>query len=184
MGGAVPEHRDASTRAKESETASKPGAPSAETKNEERRVQVDIAGKSGSELRGTATLVEVEGGVRIRAEIQSAPPGEHGFHIHQSADCSAADAKSAGGHFAPRGHQHGLPSDDERHLGDLGNIRVAEDGTGSKTIVVDEANLQRGHERSFLERALMVHAKPDDGGQPTGNAGARIGCGPITASKG
>jgi Cu-Zn family superoxide dismutase len=32
---------------------------------------------------------------------------------------------------------------------------------------------------SFVGRAIIVHAKKDDGGQPTGNAGGRIGCGVI-----
>jgi Cu-Zn family superoxide dismutase len=145
------------------------------------RVEVDIQGKSGSDLGGTAVLTDVPGGVQVTAELENAPPGEHGFHVHQKADCSAPDATSAGGHFAPRGNPHGLPSDDEHHLGDLGNIEVGKDGTGSKTILAENANLKPGDEHSFLGRALMVHAKPDDGGQPTGNAGARIGCGKITA---
>ena len=34
---------------------------------------------------------------------------------------------------------------------------------------------------SFLGRSLIIHAKQDDGGQPSGNAGGRIGCVVITA---
>lgn len=143
------------------------------------RVEAEIVGKSGAELSGTAVLTEAEGGVEVTVEVTNAEPGRHGLHIHQKADCSADDATSAGGHFAPRGHEHGLLDEDEKHLGDLGNLEIAEDGTGSKTVVVKGANLDEGHDRSFLGRAIMIHAKPDDGGQPTGNAGARVGCGEI-----
>jgi Cu-Zn family superoxide dismutase len=143
------------------------------------RVTADIVGRSGSELTGSAILTEVEDGVRVRVEVSNAEPGLHGLHIHQKADCSAPDATSAGGHFAPRDHEHGLPDEDTKHLGDLGNLEIGEDGSGEKTIVAKNANLDEGDDRSFLGRALMIHAKKDDGGQPTGNAGARIGCGEI-----
>ena len=35
-----------------------------------------------------------------------------------------------------------------------------------------------------LGRALVVHEKPDDFGQPTGNAGARLACGLIERTRG
>jgi Cu-Zn family superoxide dismutase len=37
----------------------------------------------------------------------------------------------------------------------------------------------QGQKNPILGRAVIVHAKPDDGGQPVGNAGARIACGVI-----
>ena len=43
--------------------------------------------------------------------------GQHGAHIHEKADCSSPDAKSAGEHFAPDGHPHGLPPEEPRHPG-------------------------------------------------------------------
>lgn len=148
-------------------------------KDERRQVRVDVMGKSGSDLTGEAVLTQVNDGVKVEIELSNAEPGLHGFHIHQKADCSADDATSAGGHFDPRGHQHGLPDEDVKHLGDLGNIEVSKDGKAEKTIVAQGANLEEGDEHSFLGRAVMIHAKKDDGGQPTGNAGARIGCGEI-----
>src|SRR6266550_2381029 len=38
-----------------------------------------------------------------------------------------------------------------------------------------------GQKNPIVGHALIVHANPDDGSQPTGNAGARIGCGIIKA---
>jgi Cu-Zn family superoxide dismutase len=102
-------------------------------------------------------------------------------HVHEKGDCSAPDGASAGGHFNPENHPHAKPPDAPRHLGDLGNIEVAQDGTGTLEIVVKGANLKSGDKYSFLDRALIVHEKKDDGGQPTGNAGGRIGCGVIKA---
>lgn len=63
---------------------------------------------------------------------------------------------------------HALPTSKIRHVGDLGNLRP--DGKGiahiSYTIDLDTYDV--------LGRGLIVHAAEDDGGQPTGNAGARL----------
>jgi Cu-Zn family superoxide dismutase len=36
-----------------------------------------------------------------------------------------------------------------------------------------------GAKNPILGRGVIVHAKLDDGGQPVGNAGARVACGVI-----
>ncbi len=146
-------------------------------------IVVPLAAKSGSKLGGKATFSEVDGGVKVIIQVTGAPPGKVATHVHETGDCSAPDAKSAGGHFNPGQHAHALPPAGERHLGDLGNIDVGADGTGSLEIVVKGANLKPGDPSSYLGRAIIVHEKLDDGGQPTGNAGGRIGCGVIAAPK-
>lgn len=142
-------------------------------------IEVAIESRSGSRLTGTATFREEGGGVSVAIEVANAPPGPKGAHIHEQGDCSAADASSAGDHFNPGGHPHARPPEEPRHLGDLGNIDIGPDGAGTLAIEVDGANLQPGDPDSFLDRAVIVHAEADDGGQPSGNAGARIGCGVI-----
>lgn len=142
-------------------------------------VKARMFGKSGSKLFGYVSLSEVEGGVRIEIQVRDAPSGEHGAHIHETGDCSADDGTSAGGHFNPGGHDHGLPGTEPRHLGDLGNIKVSDDGLGAHYFVIKGANLKKDDPKSLLGRAVIVHAKIDDGGQPTGNAGGRIGCAAI-----
>jgi Cu-Zn family superoxide dismutase len=67
----------------------------------------------------------------------------------------------------------------KRHLGDLGNLTIGKDGKGSLDITIPGANLKPGDTNSFAGKAIIVHAKKDDGGQPVGNAGDRIGCGVI-----
>jgi len=139
---------------------------------------IEIAPRSDAKLTGTASFDPVDEGLRVVVRVVDAPPGEHGVHIHQVGDCSAPDASSAGEHFNPDENQHGRPPG-TRHLGDFGNMAVAEDGTGSLETVVLGANLEPDNAHSFLGRAIVVHASPDDGSQPSGNSGARIGCGVI-----
>jgi superoxide dismutase, Cu-Zn family len=137
---------------------------------------VPIEARSGSSLSGDVSLKEVAGGVEVKLAVQGAPPGKHGVHVHELGDCSAQDAKSAGDHFNPKGHPHGLPAAERRHLGDLGNMEVGEDGKGLLTFTSSGATLAPANELSFRGRSLIVHEKEDTGGQPSGDAGARIGC--------
>ncbi len=152
-----------------------PAAPAAAS----RSIEVAIEAKSGSKVSGKAVLTETEGGVHVVLTIEGLEAGEHGAHVHEMGDCSAADGASAGGHFNPQSKDHGLPGADKRHLGDLGNITIAKDGKGSLDITAPGANLKASDPASFVGRSIIVHAKKDDGGQPTGNAGGRVGCGVI-----
>ncbi len=153
------------------EAAAAPAAP--------RSIEVPLEAKSGSKLTGKAVLTETEGGVHVVLTLEGLEPGEHGAHVHEKGDCSAPDGASAGGHFNPQSKDHGLPGAEKRHLGDLGNITIGKDGKGSLDITAPGANLKASDPTSFVGRAIIVHAKKDDGGQPTGNAGGRVGCGVI-----
>jgi len=159
----------------EAASAAAPAAESAAGKT----VEVTFQPKSGSSLSGKATLTETADGVKVDLALEGLPPGEHGAHVHEKGDCSAADGSSAGGHFNPASNPHALPTGTPRHLGDLGNVTISPDGKGTLDIVAPGANLKDGDPNSFLGKAIIVHEKQDDGGQPTGNAGGRIGCAEI-----
>lgn len=156
--------------------ASKPADKPAEKMVE---LTVTMAPKSDSKVSGTVRLMAVEGGVKVIADLKGVPEGSHGFHVHEKGDCSAADGTSAGGHFDPDGHEHGMPGTDMHHLGDLGNIEADAEGNATKEHIAKGANLKAGDAHSFAGLAIILHAKSDDGGQPTGNAGSRIACGVI-----
>jgi superoxide dismutase, Cu-Zn family len=168
-----PEAAPAETASAEPEKAPEaaPAAPAT--------VEVTFQAKSGSKLAGKATLTETPEGVKVALALEGAKPGDHGAHVHEKGDCSAPDAASAGGHFNPATHPHALPASSPRHLGDLGNITIGKDGKGTLEIVAPGANLKANDPNSFLGKSIIVHEKKDDGGQPTGNAGGRIGCAEI-----
>jgi Cu-Zn family superoxide dismutase len=135
--------------------------------------------KSGTQVTGTATFTQKGDQVEIVVTAKSLPPGKHGIHVHEKGDCSASDASSAGGHFAPGGGQHAGPTDANRHAGDLGNLEVGADGVGTLTITTDKLHVGSG-ERDVIGKALVIHGDPDDlATQPSGNSGGRIACGVI-----
>lgn len=145
--------------------------------------KAEVAAKSDSSVSGVVEFEQNEHFTRIRGELTGLEPGVHGFHVHTTGDCTAPDASTAGGHFAPDGDPHGAATQPSsmNHVGDLGNI-VADD-TGKATIdIVDlEITLNEGN-AAVVDRAVIVHADADDlVSQPSGAAGARVGCGVIRA---
>jgi Cu-Zn family superoxide dismutase len=138
---------------------------------------------SGSACRGVVRFTAAKGGVQVVADIEGLTAGQqHAFHIHEFGDCSAPDATSAGSHYNPEGHPHGLPSTATRHAGDMGNLKADAAGKVHFEMLLEGVSLT-GPAAPIVGRALIVHAKPDDGGQPVGNAGGRIACGVIGVTK-
>lgn len=138
-----------------------------------------IEARSGSALSGKATFTEVPGGVEVRIHVSGAPPGLHAVHVHETGDCSAADASTAGNHFNPGALDHGAPHAAAHHAGDLGNMWVDEAGEGHHVVLMRELTVAAG-DYCVVGRAIIVHEKADDlVTQPTGAAGGRIGCGVI-----
>ena len=104
----------------------------------------------------------------------------HGFHVHETGDCSALDASSAGAHYNPAGAAHGDPASVTHHAGDIPNVQADESGRARVDARVQGVSL--GGANDIIGRALIVHADPDDyTTQPSGNSGARIACGVIEA---
>jgi len=121
--------------------------------------------------------------VIVTAEISGLEPGSiHAIHVHQFGDITGTNGKTAGGHYNPLGHDHGLTDQEDRHAGDLGNLTADDAGNAHYEITVDNLSIA-GLNNPIIGRGVIVHAAPDDGGQPTGNAGARIAMGVIGVAK-
>lgn len=133
---------------------------------------------SGSTVQGRVAFTALSRGVRVLAQVGGLPEGAHGFHIHETGDCSAADASSAGGHFNPTGAAHGAPDAAERHVGDLGNIEARADSTAGYDRI--DAMLTLDGPNGIIGKAVVVHSGADDyTSQPSGDAGRRLACGVI-----
>lgn len=131
------------------------------------------ANRSNGQLR---ILVQVNVGSGLAA-------GEHGVHIHANPDCDPGPANAtattnvaagkAGAHWNPTNAKHG------QHAGDLGNIAIGGDGSGTLTVTsfVVLLSLERGHAYSVRGHSVVVHAQRDDGAtDPSGNSGGRALC--------
>ena len=138
---------------------------------------------AGNSVSGTITFTQTDKGVKVVADLQGLSKGKHGFHIHDYGDCSAADGTSAGGHFNPQGKSHGAPMDVMRHEGDMGNLEADDSGKAHLEYVDPMISFEEGSQ-CIIGRSVIIHKSEDDlKTQPTGNSGARIGCGVIGIAK-
>lgn len=132
----------------------------------------------GNNVSGTVTFEKVEDSVTVSAEVEGLEEGQHGFHVHQYGDCSASDGTSAGGHYNPTNNDHGAPTDENRHMGDMGNIEA----TGQETATRDYMDpvLKLNGPDGIIGHAVIIHGGQDDfQSQPSGDAGPRLACGVI-----
>lgn len=141
-----------------------------------------MAPASGSLVSGKLTARPTPDGVRITGEVGGLQPrGMQAIHIHETGDCSAADATSAGGHFNPGQQPHGKSDGIAHHAGDMNNIVAHSNGVAQIDVQARGVTLGGGAANDIAGRAVVIHAKADDyQSQPAGNAGARVACGIIT----
>lgn len=140
--------------------------------------------EGAGDAMGTITIQDSDQGAMFELNLYGLPPGAHGFHVHENADCGpmthdgeVTPAGAAGSHWDPANTgRHAGPTGDG-HLGDLPRIDVAEDGRANATLVaprIDDIGRLRGH-------ALMIHEGGDTYSDTPnlGGGGARIACGVI-----
>jgi len=138
-----------------------------------------------SKIAGALKFEDTPQGLHISGMIENLPPGEKGFHIHEFGDISdTAKAMSTGGHYDPDGaHHHALVEAGQadatpHHAGDMGNLTANSAGKAHLEVVLKGASLM-GPTAPLVGRAVIIHANADDGAQPVGNAGGRVGQGVI-----
>jgi Cu-Zn family superoxide dismutase len=131
---------------------------------------------------GTVRAWQTTGGVTFRIVAEGLPHGVHGLHVHSVGRCDAPDFASAGPHWNPAAHKHGLNNPQGPHAGDLRNINVAANGVLGETVTLSGASLTApvGTPGTLLDAdgaALVIHADADDYlTDPSGKSGARIAC--------
>ena len=128
---------------------------------------------------GWATAKEANGALRVTVEVAGMSPGLHGVHVHSIGKCDGPDFASAGGHWNPTAHQHGMNNPAGPHVGDLPNVEVGANGKGRVEFTLP------GTYQGLLDEdgaALVVHAGADDlKTDPSGNSGGRVACGVFEA---
>lgn len=138
-----------------------------------------FTGTNAQSVTGTARFTKTDK-VTLTVNITAGPPGVHGIHIHNVPSCGN-EGMDAGPHWddddtaAPNHH---LPPGGG-HLGDLGNITIAADGTGTLTFSHPMWTLGDGAPTDVVPRAIIFHEKTDDG--TMASAAARWGCAPVAA---
>lgn len=130
-----------------------------------------------------AVILTAEGeGVALRGALIGLPPGEHGFHIHQTGSCEPPAFESAGDHLGAGETAHGFDASGGPHAGDLRNITAAEDSTATVVQATGSVTLRDGSVELLDDdgSAIVIHALPDDyTTQPSGASGDRVACGVI-----
>ena len=135
--------------------------------------------KSDSNVKGEVIFTEDDGEVDMVAVLSGLSEGEHAIHIHQTADCTAADGSSAGGHWNPTNEPHGKWGASEGyHKGDIGNFNADAEGNAKVEFSTDEWCIGCDDEnKNILGKGVIVHQGVDDyTSQPSGDAGARVSC--------
>tara|TARA_Y100000816_G_C26096838_1_gene580606 strand:- start:589 stop:1116 length:528 start_codon:yes stop_codon:yes gene_type:complete len=122
--------------------------------------------------------------VKVQYEIKNLKDGLHGFHIHKFGDLTD-ECNSACSHFNPYNKNHGGRHSKERHVGDLGNLKV-KNGICKGTFYDNKISLIPCHKSNIIGRSVIIHEDEDDLGKggdeeslKTGNAGKRLACGVI-----
>jgi superoxide dismutase, Cu-Zn family len=153
----------------------------------------------GTEV-GTVTFEEAEEGTEVSVDVTGLPPGFHGFHVHAVGVCepdsaNPSDPSMTGDFLSAGGHIGAGESDHGEHPGDLPSLYVSQSGTGSMTAVTDALALTDLTDDDGS--AVMVHEArdnyahiperyasggPDEVTLNTGDAGARVACGPVEGS--
>lgn len=158
--------------------AEEPAAPGGVAPDSARADIVDLRGVGIGAL-----IITAEGsGLALRGALIGLPPGEHGFHIHQTGSCEPPAFESAGDHLGAGESAHGFDAPGGPHAGDLRNITAADDSTATVDTTNERVTLRGGAVELLDEdgAAIVIHSAPDDYvTQPSGDSGDRIACGVI-----
>lgn len=137
------------------------------------------------QLSGSAQFETLKNGkvrMMLKLNIPSKANQSVAVHLHEFGMCDNA-GEAAGAHWNPTGEQHGKWGTNGFHAGDIGNVELDRDGNGQTELETDHWTIGGNASSNILDKSVIVHAGTDDyTSQPSGNSGARIGCGVIRSS--
>jgi len=143
------------------------------------------ATKSDTSGSGSAEFIKKDDGtveLSLNVNFPSMANKSVAVHLHEHGDCGDA-GKGAHGHWNPTNEAHGKWGSAAFHSGDIGNVELDAQGSGSITLSSDRWTIGGDEKTNILGRAVIVHSGVDDyTSQPAGNAGSRIGCGVISGN--
>jgi superoxide dismutase, Cu-Zn family len=133
---------------------------------------------------GTIQASDSKWGLLLKPNLSDLPPGAHGFHVHEHANCAAADkdgkmtaGHAAGSHFdTEKGRKHDGPYGNG-HLGDLPILYVEPDGKATTPVLAPRLKVA-----DLSGKSLMIHKGGDNYNNqpdPMGGGAGRIACGPV-----
>lgn len=139
------------------------------------KIEGDI---SHRELNGLAAFFTLDNGVLVVTEVRGLPTfetqyerGIFAMHIHGGGSCTGPSDdpfKDALMHYNPSDCRH------PNHAGDLPPL-FSNDGFAFSAVYTERFTVSE-----IIGRTVVIHAAPDDFmTDPSGNSGARIGCGVI-----
>jgi superoxide dismutase, Cu-Zn family len=134
--------------------------------------------------RGTVRVITEtpRGAMRVVVRVTGMSAGTYGAHIHDVGRCDAPAFTSAGPHWNPTARQHGRLNPQGSHSGDMPNLVIGADGSGSFEVDVPGPLFGEGGLLDANGASLVIHARADDERtDPSGNSGDRIVCGVIHA---
>jgi Cu-Zn family superoxide dismutase len=147
--------------------------------------KIDVKGVG--EPIGTVNISAAQGGgVTMTPDLRGLPPGAHGFHVHQFANCGAKEkdgkmepGEMAGPHYDPDKTGKHLGPAGAGHKGDLPVLNVAANGEAKQAVTAKRLRLE-----DLNGKSLIVHVGGDTYSEPPplGGGGTRIACGTIEAT--
>ena len=176
------ENQSAEDRVEEQTEETQSSKESEDSSEDSKQMEVAFEPKSDSNLSGNVVFIQDGKEVTMTATINGLKEGMHAIHLHESADCSAKDGSSAGGHWNPTFEDHGKwGSAKGYHRGDIGNFKVDAEGKGTVTFTTDQWCIDCDDEKkNIVGKSVIIHDGVDDfTSQPAGNAGNRVGCATI-----
>jgi Cu-Zn family superoxide dismutase len=137
---------------------------------------------------GTVKFAPAPGGhgVVITPNLKGLPPGVHGFHVHEFANCGAKEkdgkmsaAEMAGGHYDPKRTKMHQGATGNGHIGDLPPLTVDAQGNSTQAMIAPRLSM-----KDLPRHSVVIHEGGDnqsDQPKPNGGGGERIACGVIAA---